>query len=582
MLAPFLRRSSASERAAVAGLLLDRGVQRDRTQAITRTTIGAATPSAPHPEGSSERTAICMPTFEEIEAAAHDVPPQNGLAFVRTRLATRGSSKPSRSSRSPRRSEAGSAARSKPRSERRRRSLLAVGVAFLTVVGLTVVGLTVLGIATTRSRKSPDTATGKPSYLVIDKLPEMWDVVGGVTLPAIPARFRASVRQTFTGPNSTGRISVSTQSFLPTFSDPTLGQPSTPLSAWMNQPQSTSRAFVRNWKPRVIGSAPDPNQILDLSWTERGVYVGVEARGLTDADVEAFAHALQPKSEDPLQGWRSPDDRFRPVDTTSDPGRAIGTRSAVAFRSRLDPNLNVVASMTEIADGQRDDPSVSEFDPTPTSSLVKLPSGKMVTLRRDTQSYGWSAEGFEFSVSYARGADDGRSIETDYSQGMPYLISGTGATSTFSATRVREIEQLVQRVQVGSKAQWSQQLSDHQARLLAVPVANHLTAGTYTVNLRVSTDPTVPQTACTHLLCSPVYRNNDRRSADLEIDSHWWHFEEVPASEPIPTWRTSPAAPAEAHPYYRQYGWYGVDLGPTAQAARRNDDNELLARPSYG
>ena len=568
LLTPFLDRCSSVERSDVAGFLISQGVPPERAQAVSKAKPGPV--KAPVAPDEITKTPPIVPAFEDIQQVARATEREDRLSRLRERFEARMAERAARNTTS-----FGGPRGSGPR-RRHRGAIVGIGAVVIAALGLTVTGVA-LG-----AHGRSDNAGNAP-YLVLGDLSETWDIVAAATLPRLPARNGAWTEQTFAGPKPNSRVIVRTQSFAPTFTDAALGTVRVPLSAIMHRPQRDARAFVRNWEPIVIGTPPDPNQALDLSWTENGLYVTIEARSLTAAEVEEFAHALVPVAEDPLRGWRSPDARYKQSHLFTNPGEPIGARSAVALRSRLDPNLNVVATVAHTGEsGDDGDSTTAGNDTAAPITRMTLGSGRRVAFDRSANTYEWIERGNHFIVSYAVGVDNGRAVETDYTQGMPLLIARPDTSTDIKPARIQEIERLADAVRAGSRQQWSTQLSDYQARLLAVPVANHLTAGTYTVNLRVSTDPSVPQTVCTHLLCSPVYRYNDRRSADLDIEGHWWHFEEIPASQLIPSWRTSPDSQTDSHPYYRQYGWYGVDLGERAQAARRNNESILLARPSYG
>lgn len=88
---------------------------------------------------------------------------------------------------------------------------------------------------------------------------------------------------------------------------------------------------------------------------------------------------------------------------------------------------------------------------------------------------------------------------------------------------------------------------------------------------------------CTQNSCSSVYFiEGPTQAADLLIEGHWWHFEELGINDKIPLWTTSPKLenPFTAEDNTKdRTRWFAIDLGPDTRLARSRNDGEILGRP---
>jgi hypothetical protein len=167
-----------------------------------------------------------------------------------------------------------------------------------------------------------------------------------------------------------------------------------------------------------------------------------------------------------------------------------------------------------------------------------------------------------------------------------YFPSGL-SNAELSEAEKQEVFYLLARVRAGNADEWRSLTAGLQASMLQVPIQRSMRFESLEVTLRREKD-SVPGRAymCTKNTGASIYFIESlTQAADLLIDGHWWHFEELGIDDKIPEWTTSPklknSFTAEDNAKDRTR-WYAIDLGPETRLARSRKDGEILGRPIVG
>ena len=239
---------------------------------------------------------------------------------------------------------------------------------------------------------------------------------------------------------------------------------------------------------------------------------------------------------------------------------------------------------------------------------VELASGRVVTRgQTQTNSYQWTDRANSNFAQFGV-VNERMGSQASRSQGAPEPFFNGPSSAADNA----KVEILLDALKIGTSKQWSKQLIQLQPDIWAEANQTSNSGGVTTDDLRAQklgflgrtrltigpnelhlVGPAIHGKAvglCTTTLCTRIYYSADSftYSADLIIDGHWWHFENLFTKEDEPTFRTSPSStgggdvmiyPKAEAGLDKSYRWWGIDFGPDVQAARRNEQRELFLRP---
>jgi hypothetical protein len=339
-------------------------------------------------------------------------------------------------------------------------------------------------------------------------------------------------------------------------------------------------------------------------WAEQKTSSFMQSYGLSARDADAFANALTPRMNLAKDGWASPNPRF--IETTFHPDLSASDRagSTLEFWLKANHALRVIASSARAIDTQ-----TSNFYWGTDELSVKLPSGRVVmsSPNRPGSAYHWTDRA---NLTFAQTGLllDPAMLPTPSTQGVPQPFFRDPAPAKDSAA----IETLLGTLQIGNAKLWREQLTklrpinwtgevqssnlssatteDLRALKLGVLPRTLLTIGPNRLELTGNNVHGKAVGLCTKTLCTRIYSDqpSSTYSADLVVDGHWWHFENLATNEDEPTFRTSPAAadggditvfPTADAALDKFYRWWGIDFGTKVQAARRNEQRDLFLRP---
>jgi hypothetical protein len=330
----------------------------------------------------------------------------------------------------------------------------------------------------------------------------------------------------------------------------------------------------------------------------------MQSSGLSARDADAFAIALKPRMNLAKDGWSSPDARFIETVFHPDVSALDGYGSTLEFWLRSNHALRVIISSSKAIDQQ-----TLDFYWGPDQQTLKLASGRVLKRTQDNPlpRYQWT-EGASSIFAQPGLLLDTMTPPPSGNQGAPQPFFGGPP----KAADLVKVETLLDSLRIGSANRWREQLTQLRPETWAPEFQTSKTSSATTDDLRAQKLGVLPRTTltigpnrlelargaihgravglCTKILCTRIYRDSEGStdSADAIIDGHWWHFENLATNEDEPTFRTSPASvdggdvtiyPTAEAALDKSYRWWGIDFGTETQAARRNEQRELLLRP---
>jgi hypothetical protein len=589
LLAGLLHGRSQLERVAVARTLLTEGIDPLRATELTTCNvnqIGSAT--SPVRSFGSDASTPRPPEFDVVRTRALDFQTKSP-GFSTDRLAKR------REGLSTRDETVDDGAPHKR--QRKRWPMLAAGFSAVCVVvaGSTFLAKDFLSNSTTEK--------DQVGFLIAPNIPKEWELVDAKAFVAFPSIGPTAVAQRFATADKTINILIGTNTDDSRYSDPSLGN---------KPPERNAPEMLRkDSKAQVMGTPGETqSQTKDKGlfkyWGERKTSSFMQSYGLSANDADAFANALTPRTNLAKDGWASPNAKF--IETTFRPDLSASDRSGSTLEFRLRENhaLRVIVASSKAIDAQMLD---FYWGLGPNPITVTLPSGRVLNRLRDAPSsaYYWS-DGTNSSFAQTGLLLDTAPPPIPTNQGLPQAFFRDGAPTKDTAA----IEALLDALNNGNAKLWRRQLTKLRPETWTPELQASNTASVTTDDLRQQKLGVLPRTTltigsnrlelaggavhgkavglCTKTLCTRIYRDqaSSTDSADVIIDGHWWHFENLATNEDEPTFRTSPAAadggdttvfPTADAALDKSYRWWGIDFGTKVQAARRNEQRDLFLRP---
>jgi hypothetical protein len=585
LLGSLLRERSPIERTEVAKALVANGIDHSRAAAVTGGE--AARITSPVRESGDEVANVQIPEFDAVRTCAADYE-THSPDFSTERLVTRPETEFT---------EAGAA--DDGAIDKRLRKRWSILVAGFGVVCVLAAGAIPVGRELLKAKTSTQRSIG---FLIAKDIPEEWELIDAKAFVSFPSIGPTVVAQRFTNADKTITILLSTNSNgKQQYSDPALGvkQPD-------EYPFEQSR---RESKAQVMGG-PGQSQERTKSkslfkfWGEQKTFSYMQSDGLTREGADSFAAALTPRANLAKEGWASRDARFIETAFLPDVSSSDRYQSTLEFWLKSNHALRVTVSSSKAVD-----PQTLDFYWGPNLQTVTLGSGRVLrkTQNNPLPGYQWY-EGKNSSFAQTSLLLDTMTPPPSGTQGVPQAFLGASP----STQDLAKVEGLLDALHIGNVKLWRKQLAElRPINWDAAVQSSNLNAVT-TEDLRAQKLGVLNRTSlqidpnqlelmgsavhgkavglCTKILCTRIYRDSESTtdSADLLIDGHWWHFENLATNEDEPTFRTSPSStgggdvmifPTAEAALDKSYRWWGIDFGTEVQAARRNEQRELFLRP---
>ncbi len=449
--------------------------------------------------------------------------------------------------------------------------------------------------------KAKPLAKDSVGFLVTANIPEEWELVDAKAFISFPSIGPTVVAQRFTNADKTINILISTNGQNSGYSDPALGV-KRPDPYPFEASRKDSKAEVMGGPGQTQGQTKSKS--LFKIWGEQKTFSYMQSTGLRAIDADAFAIALSPRADLAKDGWSSSDARFS--ETVFHPDlSASGFASTLEFRLKTNHALRVIVGSSKAIN-----PQWLDFYGGPNPQTVKLASGRVL---KKTQ--GLPASGYEWTDG--ANSNFAQAGLLDPRMDSPAPSRNQGAPEAFfrdpmPSTDLAKVETLLDALQIGNTNRWRELLTQLRPETWAPEFQTSNTSSVTTDDLHaqklsfldrtfLDIGPNKIQLAgsvvhgktvglCTKILCTRIYfdQASSTHSADVIIDEHWWHFENLATDEDEPTFRTSPAStgggdvviyPTAEAGLDKSYRWWGIDFGTGTQAARRNEQRELFLRP---
>jgi hypothetical protein len=584
LLAQLIHDRSPFERTEVAKVLVANGIDALRAAAVTGSS--ATRIASPGREFNTEQATLQPPEFDAVRTRAADYETQSP-DFSTDRLAT------GRDPASTSDEAADDGAIDQPSRKRWPMLVAGFGVVCVLAAGAIPVGRELL--------KTKPLAKGSVGFLIAANIPEPWELIDAKAFVSFPSIGPSVVAQRFTNADKTITIRLGTNSNDSRYSDPALGV-KRPDPYPLEASRKDSKAEAMGGPGETEGQTKGKS--LFKIWGEQKTFTFMQSFGLSAKEADSFANDLRPRTNLAKDGWASPDARFIERVFHPDVSAGSGYGSTLEFWLKSNHALRVIVSSTKAID-----PQTLDFYWGPDQQTVKLASGRVLKRTQNNPSFGYQwTEGANSSFAQTGLLLDSIPPPPAGNQGTPQPFFGSPST----ASDLAKAETLLDALKIGNAKLWREQLTQLRPINWAVEVQHSNLSTVTTDDLRAQKLGVLNRTfleispnqlqlvgsvvhgkavgLCSKTICTRIYRDSEGStdSADLLIDGHWWHFENLATNEDEPTFRTSPAStdsgdvtiyPTAEAALDKSYRWWGIDFGTDVQAARRNEQRELLLRP---
>jgi hypothetical protein len=334
----------------------------------------------------------------------------------------------------------------------------------------------------------------------------------------------------------------------------------------------------------VPGNTSSKRQQAVSFWKE-GLYdVFLRSDSMSSVRAGTFLRGLVP-TDDLLTRGYEPQEGFEETRRVIPASTSNDVSASITFTNKTqNPKIPLAVTINVLRDASREYLQLQELN----GGIEK--SGKPFGNRREFRNYRTFTAGlfglfeedkYTYFVSAFRQDSD---FTRPNRQGQRNYFSGTFNSRELSESDQDDVFFLLAHVRAGDADEWRSLTGELQASMLQVPVQRTMRFGSQEVTLRRETD-FVPGRAymCTKNTCASLYNIEYlKQAADLLLDGHWWHFEELGVDDKIPVWTTSPKA---LRPFVAEDDakdrtrWYAIDLGSDTRLARSRKDGEILGRP---
>jgi hypothetical protein len=415
-----------------------------------------------------------------------------------------------------------------------------------------------------------------PALLYADRYSTEWRVSEASSFTPAKIRTPPTLVQTFTSLDRSESISLIIADYRDWSAEPDFRSVQTPERGAPKRAEAIVSAIPKR-------SGVDSGLVVAF-WQEGTFGVTLRSDSIDAARAKSFVQGLV-ETDDLIGRGYEPTDGFVESRSVIAPSISNEVSASVTFTSEAQgPSMPLTVTVNVLRDASKQYRQLQDVNGDIEGSGKPFGTGRTFRSYRTLASglYGLFEENkyTYFVAAYREGENDllhrGREGQRSYFQGF-----GDGELSEADQ---KDVFFLLGHVRAGSADEWRSLTAGLQASMLQVPIQRSMRFGPLEVTLRREKD-FVPGRAfmCTQNTCASLYFIESlTQAADLLVDGHWWHFEELGMDEKIPPWTTSPklenAFTAEDNTKDRTR-WYAIDLGPETRLARSRKDGEILGRP---
>jgi hypothetical protein len=417
--------------------------------------------------------------------------------------------------------------------------------------------------------------SSSPALLYAERYSTEWEVSEANSFTPGRVRTPPTLVQTFTSVDEKENASLTVADYRNRSAEPEFAQSGTEDSGAPKRADAVVSSLLAN----------GPNEkSQSISIWQEGPYRVLLRSSSTNVDwVKRMVKSLKPTDDLILRGYRTPEGfkeglRALPAETSND------VSASVTFRNE-DRKLSVTINV--VRNASRHYIEMQEVSGDFSGEGRSFGRGRTF---RPYRTFGYGVVGLFVEGTYTyfvAASRDNDNAEPGNRQGQRDYFHGRFGSGELSDADELELFLLLGHVRAGNADEWRSLTAGLQSQMLQIPETRSLRFGSLDVTLRQEKKDFIGGHTymCTKNSCSSLYNIENTQAADLLIDGHWWHFEELLFDGKIPTWTTSPKMKAPftaADNAQDRTRWYAIDLGPDTRLARSRKDGEILGRPIVG